>query len=129
MVALKKGGIIIKVENRVLNKYIIFVIMIILIFILFYNTLYDTNTIIKADSKINEIKIAKEVNINELSKNNKEISTNYTRKISTTSRSKTSRDSEKEETKKEKTKIEQKYTKPKDVTITKNMNLTIRTSL
>lgn len=94
------------------------------------NASYAANSITGTKDRIKEIKIVEEENIDKLIRNkNTEIAINYTRKTNTTSRSEVNRDNKKEETKKEETKKEQKYINPKDVKISKNMDLTKRTGL
>lgn len=91
----------------------------------FSNASYATNSITGTKDRIKEIKIVEEENIDKLIRNKKtEIAINYTRQTTTTSRSEVNRKIKKEETKKE-----QEYIKPKDVTISKNMDLTKRTGL
>ena len=91
----------------------------------FSNASYATNSITGTKERIKEIKIVEEENIDKLIRNKKtEIAINYTRQTTTTSRSEVNR-----EENKEKIKEEQKYIKPKDVTISKNMDLTKRTGL
>ena len=99
--------------------------MTILGFAVFGNTSYASNSITGTKDRIKEIKIVEEVNIDKLIRNkNTKIANNYTRTTNTTSRSEANR-----ETKTEKTKKEQKYTSPKDVKISKNMDLSKRTGL
>ena len=91
----------------------------------FSNALYATSSITGTKDRIKEIKIVEEVNIDKLIRNERaEIAINYTRQTKTTSRSEVKRENKKEEKKQE-----QKYTKPKDVKINKNMDLTKRTGL
>lgn len=91
----------------------------------FSNASYAANSITGTKDRIQEIKIVEEENIDKLIRNKKtEIAINYTRQTTTTSRSEVNR-----EENKEKIKEEQKYIKPKDVTISKNMDLTKRTGL
>lgn len=92
---------------------------------IFTNTSYATNSITDTKDRIKEIKIVEELNIEKLIRNEK-IENNYTRNTenAVTSRSKIDRTEQKEETKKE-----QNYTNPKDVKISKNMDLTKRTGL
>ena len=98
---------------------------------MFSNTIHATTSISDTKDRIKEIKIVEEVNIDKLIRNKKvEVALpSYERKTNTTSRSNTERNV-KEETKKDK-KVEQKvnYTKPKDVKISKSMDLTKRTGL
>lgn len=99
--------------------------MAILSLTIFGNTSNAVNSITDTKDRIKEIKIVEEVNIDKLIRNKKTQTTiNYTRPTQTTSRSEANRNTKKEETKKE-----QNYTKPKDVKISKNMNLTKRTGL
>lgn len=92
---------------------------------IFSNASYAENSITGTKDRIKEIKIVEEENIDKLIRNKKvEIAINYTRQTTTTSRSEVNR-----EENKEKFKEEQKYIKPKDVTISKNMDLTKRTGL
>lgn len=91
----------------------------------FSNASYAENSITGTKDRIQEIKIVEEENIDKLIRNKKtEIAINYTRQTTTTSRSEVNR-----EENKEKIEEEQKYINPKDVTISKNMDLTIRTGL
>ena len=123
----KKGGIIIELKNKnvLLNKGLILVPMAILGLTVFNNISYATDSIIGTKDRIKEIKIVEEVNIDKLIRNKKtELAINYTRNTKTTSRSEVNR-----EVKKEKTKKEQKYIEPKDVKISKNMDLSKRTGL
>lgn len=91
----------------------------------FSNASYAANSITGTKDRIQEIKIVEEENIDKLIRNKKtEITINYTRQTTTTSRSEVNRKENKEKIEKE-----QKYIKPKDVTISKNMNLTKRTGL
>lgn len=94
---------------------------------IFTNTSYATNSITDTKDRIKEIKIVEEINIEKLIRNKEtKIENNYTRntKNTTTSRSEVNRTEKNEETKKE-----QNYTNPKDVKISKNMDLTQRTGL
>lgn len=94
---------------------------------IFTNTSYATNSITDTKDRIKEIKIVEEINIEKLIRNKEtKIENNYTRntKNTTTSRSEVNRTEKNEETKKE-----QNYTNPKDVKISKNMDLTKRTGL
>lgn len=94
---------------------------------IFTNTSYATNSITGTKDRIKEIKIVEEINIDKLIRNKRtKIEENYTRdaKNTTTSRSEVNRTEKNEETKKE-----QNYTNPKDVKISKNMDLTKRTGL
>lgn len=95
---------------------------------IFTNTSYATNSITGTKDRIKEIKIVEEINIDKLIRNKKtKIEENYTRdskNTTTTSRSEVNRTEKNEETKKE-----QNYTNPKDVKISKNMDLTKRTGL
>ena len=91
----------------------------------FGNASYAANSIIGTKDRIKEIKIVEEENIDKLIRNKKtEIVINYTRQTTTTSRSEVNRKENKE-----KIEEEQNYIKPKDVTISKNMDLTKRTGL
>ena len=91
---------------------------------IFTNTSYATNSIIGTKDRIKEIKIVEEINIDKLIRN-KQTKTinNYTRNTKTTSRSSVDR------TNKQEIKQEQKYIQPKDVKISKNMDLSKRTGL
>lgn len=94
---------------------------------IFTNTSYATNSITDTKDRIKEIKIVEEINIEKLIRNKEiKIENNYIRdtKSTTTSRSEVNRTEKNEETKKE-----QNYTNPKDVKISKNMDLTKRTGL
>ena len=101
---------------------------------IFSNTLYAGNSTGTKERFIKEaIKFAQEIDINKLIRNKeKEIEseellqepkneTNYIRETETTSRGEANRTNTQE--------VEQNYTKPKDVKISKNMNLTKRTGL
>ena len=73
---------------------------------------------------IEKVNIEQKIDINKLIRNKKtKVVNNYTRNTTTTSRSGVTR------TKKEETKQEQKYIQPKDVKISKNMDLSKRTGL
>lgn len=99
--------------------------MAILSLTVFSNTSNAVNSITDTKDRIKEIKIVEEVNIDKLIRNKKtEIAVNYTRQTKTTSRSAVTREVKKEETKKE-----QKYIEPKNVKISKNMDLSKRTGL
>lgn len=92
---------------------------------IFGNISYASNSITDTKDRIKEIKIVEEINIDKLIRNKEtKIVNNYTRNIKTTSRNEAQRKSKKEETKKE-----QKYIKPKDVKISKSMDLSKRTGL
>ena len=92
---------------------------------IFGNISYASNSITDTKDRIKEIKIVEEINVEKLIRNKEtKIVNNYTRNIKTTSRNEAQRKSKKEETKKE-----QKYIKPKDVKISKNMDLSKRTGL
>lgn len=94
---------------------------------IFTNTSYATNSITDTKDRIKEIKIVEEINIEKLIRNKEtKIENNYTinTKNTTTSRNEVNRTEKKEETEKE-----QNYTNPKDVKISKNMDLTKRTGL
>jgi len=94
--------------------------MAILSLTVFSNTSYAVNSIIGTKDRIKEIKIVEEVNIDKLIRNKKtEIAINYERQTKTTSRGTVNRN----------TKTEQKYIQPKDVKISKNMDLSKRTGL
>lgn len=140
MVCSKKGGIIIESKNKnvLLNKKVIILSIAMLGITIFSNTLYAENsTGTKERVKNTEIKFAQEININKLIRNKenkidirtlikeeekietvKKVS-NYQRENYTTSRGEVNRT----------TKTEQKYTKLKDVKVTKNMDITQRTGL
>ena len=93
--------------------------MAILSLTVFNSTIYAANSISDTKDRIKEIKIVEEVNIDKLIRN-KEIKTvSYTRSTNTTSRGSINREN----------KQEQKYIEPKDVKISKNMDLTKRTGL
>lgn len=99
--------------------------MTILALTVFGNASYAANSIIGTKDRIKEIKIVEEENIDKLIRNKKtEIAINYTRQTTATSRSEVNRKENKE-----KIEEEQNYIKPKDVTISKNMDLTKRTGL
>ena len=86
------------------------------------NTSYATS-ITGTKDRIKEIKIVEERNIDKLIRNkNIKILTIFTRQTTTTSRSEVNRENKNEEK-------EQKYIKPQEVKISKNMDLTKRTGL
>lgn len=88
------------------------------------NTLYATDSITGTKDRIKEIKIVEEVNIDNLIRNKgTKIENNYTR----SNKKETSRSGHTRNDKEEKQ--EQKYIQPKDVKISKNMNLTKRSGL
>ena len=92
----------------------------------FGNTSYATDSITGTKDRIKEIKIVEEINIDKLiRKEETKIVNNYTRNTNTTSTSRSGVD----RTNNEETKQEQRYIEPKDVTISKNMDLTKRTGL
>ena len=95
---------------------------------IFSNTAY-ANSIIGTKERIKEIKIVEERNIDKLIRNkNVKTQTFYKRPVEEiTSRSETKREENKKEIKKKEQK--ENYTKIKDVKISKNMNLTVRTGL
>ena len=94
--------------------------MAILSLTVFNNTTYATNSISDTKDRIKEIKIVEEVNIDRLIRTKEIKKVNYTRNnIKTTSRSEVKRE----------IKQEQKYIEPKDVKISKNMDLSKRTGL
>jgi len=97
--------------------------MTILSFIAFDNTSYANNSITDTKERIKEIKIVEEINTEKLIRNKEKEIINYTRDIIITNRSEVNR------TNKEETKVEQKYTKPQEVKISKNMDLTKRTGM
>lgn len=87
---------------------------------IFGNTSYATNSITGTKDRIREIKIVEEINIDKLIRRKKtKIENNNTRNTKTTSRSGVNREN----------KQEQNYIKPKDVKISKNMDLSKRTGL
>lgn len=95
---------------------------------IFSNTAY-ANSIIGTKERIKEIKIVEERNIDKLIRN-KNVKTQalYKRPVEEiTSRSETKREENRKEIKKKEQK--ENYTKIKDVKISKNMNLTVRTGL
>jgi len=98
--------------------------MAILSLTIFNNTTYATNSIQGTKDRIKEIKIVEEINIDKLIRNKKtKIVNNYDRNTKTTSRSGVTR------TNKQEIKQEQNYIQPKDVKISKNMDLSKRTGL
>lgn len=146
----KKGGIIIeyKSKNELLKRGLILIPMALLSLTAFSNTLYanNNNSVTGTKERIKEIKIVEDINIDKLIRNKKErIVIPYTRQtISTTSRGAvTSRDKQttakvqmqnkkivKKANKKTNKKTEQHANVTvKNVTISKNMNLTKRTGL
>ena len=107
-----------------LNKGLILLPIAILGLTIFTNTSYATNSIIGTKDRIKEIKFVEEINIDNLIKNRNikiQSNYNYTRKTKTetTSRSSFNRINRQE----------QNYIKPKDVKISKNMDLSKRTGL
>ena len=87
---------------------------------IFTNTSYATNSITGTKDRIKEIKIVEEINIDKLIRNKEtKIVNNYTGNTKTTSRSGVTRTN----------KQEQNYIKPKDVKISKTMDLSKRTGL
>ena len=93
--------------------------MAILSLTVFNNTIYATNSISDTKDRIKEIKIVEEVNIDKLIRNKEIKKVNYTRNTNTTSRGNVNRE----------IKQEQKYIEPKDVKISKSMDLSKRTGL
>lgn len=93
--------------------------MAILSLTVFNNTIYARNSISDTKDRIKEIKIVEEVNIDKLIRNKEIKKINYTRNTNTTSRGNVNREN----------KQEQKYINPKDVKISKNMDLSKRTGL
>lgn len=93
--------------------------MAILSLTVFSNTIYAANSISDTKDRIKEIKIVEEVNIDKLIRNKENKKVNYTRNTNTTSRGNVNRE----------IKQEQKYIEPKDVKISKNMDLSKRTGL
>ena len=94
--------------------------MAILSLTVFSNTVYATNSITGTKDRIKEITIVEEVKLDKLIRNKEnKIANYYTRNTNTTSRSEVNRE----------IKQEQKYIEPKDVKISKNMDLTKRTGL
>ena len=96
--------------------------MAILSLTVFSNTSYAANSIIGTKDRIKkqEIKFVEEIDINKLIRNKEKEIVKYTRNTNKTSRSETNREG---------TKQEQKYIKPRDVKISKNMDLSKRTGL
>ena len=91
---------------------------------IFSNTSYATNSITGTKDRIKEIKIVEEINVDKLIRNKEtKIEKNYIKSTKTTSRSGVTR------TNKEEIKQEQKYIQPKDVKISKTMDLSKRTGL
>ena len=90
---------------------------------IFTNTSYATNSITGTKDRIKEIKIVEEINIDKLIRNKEKKVVDYTRNTKTTSRSSVDRRNKQE------IKQEQKYIQPKDVKISKNMDLSKRTGL
>ena len=117
----KKGGIIIELKNKnvLLNKGLILVPITILGLTMFTNTSYATSSIIGTKDRIKEIKIVEEFNIDKLIRNKEKKVVDYTRNTKTTSRSSIDR----------RNKQEQKCIHPKDIKISKNMDLSKRTGL
>lgn len=108
-------------------KGLILVLIVILKLTIFTNTSYATDSITDTKDRIENIEIVEEINIEKLIRNKEtKIEKKYIRqtKNATTSRSEINRTEKKEETKKE-----QNYINPKDVKISKNMDLTKRTGL
>jgi len=93
--------------------------MAILSLTVFSNTTYAANSISDTKDRIKEIKIVEEVNIDKLIRNKENKKVNYTRNTNTTSRGNIDREN----------KQEQKYIEPKDVKVSKNMDLSKRTGL
>lgn len=94
--------------------------MAILSLTIFTNTSYATDSIQGTKDRIKEIRIVEEINIDKLIRNKKtKIVNNYNRNTKTTSRSGATRTN----------KQEQKYIQPKNVKISKNMDLSKRTGL
>ena len=89
----------------------------------FNNTIYAANSISGTKDRIKVVKFVEEINIDKLIRNEEDKKITYTRNSNTTSRSTVNRENKKE------TKKEQKYIQPKDVKISKNMDLTKRTGL
>ena len=98
--------------------------MAILSLTVFSNTSYASDSITGTKDRIKEIEIVEEINIEKLIRDEEKEIVNYTRQTKTTSRGTVNRNTKTEETEKE-----QEYIEPKDVTISKNMNLTKRTGL
>lgn len=93
--------------------------MAILSLTVFNNTIYAANSISDTKDRIKEIKIVEEVNIDKLIRNKENKKVSYTRNTNTTSRGNVNRE----------IKQEQKYIEPKDVKISKNMDLSKRIGL
>ena len=93
--------------------------MAILSLTIFSNITYAANSISDTKDRIKEIKIVEELNIERLIRNKENKEVKYTRNTNTTSRGNVNRG----------IKQEQKYIRPKDVKISKNMDLTKRTGL
>ena len=107
-----------------LNKGVILFFVTIVCLILFNNISYATNSIIGTKDRIKEIRIIEEINIYKLIRNREKELVNYTRestKVLTSRNGFTRIDKADNEAKKS--------TNPKDVKITKNMDLTKRTGL
>ena len=106
-----------------LNKGLILVPLAILSLTTFNNTIYAANSISGTKDRIKVVKFVEEINIDKLIRNEEDKKITYTRNSNTTSRSAVDRENKKE------IEQEQKYIKPKDVKISKNMDLTKRTGL
>lgn len=108
------------------NKGLIIIPMAILGIAVFGNASYASNSINDTKDRIKEIKIAQEINIEKLIRNKQtKLETNYQRDITKT----TSRGSSEERTQKQNEEKTITYKKLKDVKISKNMDLTVRTGI
>lgn len=123
----EKGGIIIEFKNKnvLLNKGLILVPITILGLTIFTNASYAINSVTGTKERIREVKIVEEFDIDKLIRNKGKKVVNYTRNIETTLTSRNGVD----RTNKKKIKQEQNYINPKDVKISKNMDLSKRTGL